>query len=147
MKFQLEDESNDRFEELAKALGYDDFATVRVGLHCDLFIFLTVWVLSVPLLGPVAFICYVNIVAAQAYNSDDSERKQGGPMSASQVIPIPDEPPSPHTYTAKAYAAQSPTSDIAAKSDSTGESKESKESKADSKSEAKSESKPETKAE
>ena len=27
MKFQLEDESNDRFEELAKALGYDDFAT------------------------------------------------------------------------------------------------------------------------
>jgi hypothetical protein len=30
-------------------------------------------------------------------------------MSALRAIPIPDEPPSPHTYTAKAYAAQSPT--------------------------------------
>ena len=35
-------------------------------------------------------------------------------MSALPAIPIPDEPPSPQTYTAKAYAAQSPTSDIAA---------------------------------
>jgi len=35
-------------------------------------------------------------------------------MSALRAIPIPGEPPSPHSYTAKAYAAQSPTSDIAA---------------------------------
>jgi len=35
-------------------------------------------------------------------------------MSALRAIPIPDETPSPDTYTAKAYAAQSPTSGIAA---------------------------------
>ena len=37
-----------------------------------------------------------------------------GAHSALRAIPIPDEPPSPHSYTAKAYAAQSPTSGIAA---------------------------------
>jgi uncharacterized zinc-type alcohol dehydrogenase-like protein len=35
-------------------------------------------------------------------------------MSALRAIPTPDEPPSPHTYTAKAYAAQSPTTGLAA---------------------------------
>src|SRR5439155_11212587 len=39
---------------------------------------------------------------------------QGGPMSAMRAIPIPEEAPSPQTYTAKAYAAQSPTSGVAA---------------------------------
>ena len=35
-------------------------------------------------------------------------------MSAMRAVPIPEEAPSPQTYTAKAYAAQSPTSAIAA---------------------------------
>jgi hypothetical protein len=43
-----------------------------------MFIFLRFWVLSDPLPGFVAVIGYVNIVVSQAYNSGDSERKQGG---------------------------------------------------------------------
>jgi alcohol dehydrogenase (NADP+) len=35
-------------------------------------------------------------------------------MSALRAVPIPDEAPKPQTYTAKAYAAQSPTSGVAA---------------------------------
>src|SRR5436305_6970368 len=35
-------------------------------------------------------------------------------MSAMRAIPIPEEAPSPQTYTAKAFAAQSPTSGVAA---------------------------------
>ena len=35
-------------------------------------------------------------------------------MSATPAVPIPDKTPSPQTYTAKAYASQSPTSDVAA---------------------------------
>jgi uncharacterized zinc-type alcohol dehydrogenase-like protein len=35
-------------------------------------------------------------------------------MSVTRAIPIPEEAPKPETYTAKAYAAQSPTSGVAA---------------------------------
>src|SRR5262245_61494851 len=35
-------------------------------------------------------------------------------MSAMLAIPIPDQTPSPQTYTARAYAAQSPTSGMGA---------------------------------
>src|SRR3954447_25983686 len=35
-------------------------------------------------------------------------------MSALRAVPIPEEAPKPETYTAKAFAAQSPTSGVAA---------------------------------
>jgi hypothetical protein len=38
---------------------------LKVGLHCDLFIFLTVWVFSVPLFVLVPLIGQVNIVASR----------------------------------------------------------------------------------
>jgi hypothetical protein len=69
-------------ERNVKGAGEDecnrDFATVAVGLRRDMFLFLRFWVLSVPFLGFVPVIGYVNIVASQAYNRADSERKQGG---------------------------------------------------------------------